>query len=119
MNRFPYKCILVSDRTEFIPTVIDFDVCQVWHQKGQGSENGEWYSFDEVYFMENQSSSDFVNYLLNSAINYQNGEITDINESIRIHKLISVKLKSLKMDDGRSIFLLKKLAKDLDIDGNS
>jgi len=113
MNKFPYKCLLVSNRTEFTPTMIDFENQQLWHQKGQASENGEWHSFDEVYFMENQASSDFHDYLFNSDTNYTNGEKLDIHEFKRISKLISTKLKSL---DSNNLFLLKQIAENLSID---
>lgn len=53
-TKYPYTCIVINTRDKFIPTVIDYDNEMVWHQKGQASENGDWYGFDEVEFEKNK-----------------------------------------------------------------
>ena len=88
-RKFPYKCTIVDSKKEFIPTMIDFDNCMVWHQKGQASGNGEWLSLDEVYITRNEDPTDFENYLLNSAQNYTNGEkvgIFDVDDDYKIER---------------------------------
>jgi hypothetical protein len=47
---YPYECTIIETNEKFIPTIIDFDNRQFWRQMGQASENGVWYSFDEVIY---------------------------------------------------------------------
>lgn len=53
MNKYPYICKINNSGIEFTPTRVDYENQRVWHQKGQASENGEWYDFDEVTFKDN------------------------------------------------------------------
>ena len=50
-KKFPYECKIKESGTVFVPTMIDFDNEQVWRQRAQTSECGEWYSFEEVEFI--------------------------------------------------------------------
>lgn len=47
-QRFPYKAIIIENRKEFTPTMIDFDNKMVWNQKSQVSGDGEWIQFEDI-----------------------------------------------------------------------
>lgn len=56
MKRFPYICTPQVNNQKFksfVPTTIDYDNQQVWHQRSQVSGEGEWWAFDEVTFEKN------------------------------------------------------------------
>ena len=57
-NRFPYECEVKLTGETFTPILIDYDNEMVWRQIGQGSENGDWYDFDDVYFKKNHFFND-------------------------------------------------------------
>lgn len=60
-EQFPYECIIKETKRNFIPMMIDYENESVWNQKGQSSENGEWYSFDEVIFIKNNEFIELFN----------------------------------------------------------
>lgn len=49
-TKYPYKCIMRDVGKEFVPTIIDYENNQVWWQKSQVSDDGEWIGFEEVVF---------------------------------------------------------------------
>ena len=50
MTKFPYECTIKETGIKFTPIIIDYDNEQVWWQKGQASDNGEWLDFSNVTF---------------------------------------------------------------------
>lgn len=57
---FPYKCKEISEEYWFTPTMIDYMNQQVWHQRSQVSEDGEWIDFDDVEFIKNPEFVDLT-----------------------------------------------------------
>lgn len=51
--QFPFTARHLQTGETFVPTQIDYANRQVWHQKGQSSDNGEWIDFDEVQLTPN------------------------------------------------------------------
>ena len=71
-TKYPLIAVKISDLTTFVVTLIDFDNEQVYNTTSQNG-SGDWYSFDEVYLMENADNELSIHDLIfNSDINYQN-----------------------------------------------
>ena len=60
MKKFPYECTLKETGGKFTPTIIDYDNEEVWYQKSQVSDDGEWIGFEEVIFEKLDTFIDLV-----------------------------------------------------------
>jgi hypothetical protein len=54
VTKFPFVAKIYSNDLEFIPTMIDYDNRQVWHQRSQVASDGEWIDFDDVLLTPNK-----------------------------------------------------------------
>lgn len=59
-KQFPYQVRVLNEKNWFIPTMIDYMDRQVWHQRSQVSEDGEWINFNDVEFRRNYDFQDIV-----------------------------------------------------------
>ena len=81
-NKYPLVAVKLSDLTVFVVTAIDFDLEQVYNTTSQ-TGSGEWYGFDEIYFMENLVNELSIHDLIfNSDTNYTNYDKINGDETI-------------------------------------
>lgn len=103
-DNFPLIAVKIKDLTTFVVTSIDFDNGQVFNTTSQ-TGSGEWYSFDEVYLMENADCDlPLHDYIFNQDVNYTNYDKIDGNKHIYNNRfnLDSDVMKEMKIKKTKS-----------------
>ncbi|KKM94690.1 hypothetical protein LCGC14_1195860 [marine sediment metagenome] len=117
-GKFPCELIMGNGGKKSItPTMVDFDNCQAWHQRGQASENGVWIEFDNIRFATTKEERQLTERVIDEikVSSKIRTELYDLKMSIEPTERIINSFADLFLHYKRDFTLYSKLAKSITI----